>query len=279
MELAQTKVENLSDCRVTIVGAGTMARRLVQHLLAKKVTKISLVNRSVERAQQLVSDFQDVQIQCYSLTEMMSLVAASDLVFTSTSATEPLLDKAQLQAALNPNQPLLLFDISVPRNVNADVNELTHVQTFNVDDLKAVVAQNQESRRQMIADAKALLEQELQAFRSWCCSRQTVPIINCLRAKVETIREQEVEKVFARLGKEFPKKHQEAVEALTRGIINKILHEPMVHLRSQQDLESQRLALQTLQMLFNLENIVTTKHSLDNQEQQYSLMVKTSSQV
>ncbi|MBD2682709.1 MULTISPECIES: glutamyl-tRNA reductase [Nostoc] len=278
VELAQTKVDNLSNYRVTIVGAGNMARRLIQHLLAKKVTKISVVNRSVERAQELVSEFKDIQIECYPLTDMMSLVAASDLVFTSTSATEPLLDKAQLEAVLKPNQALLLFDISVPRNVNADVNELTHVQTFNVDDLKAVVAQNQESRRQMIVEAQALLEQELQTFRSWCCSRETVPVINCLRAKVETIREQEVEKVFARLGAELPKKHQEAVEALTRGIINKILHEPMVHLRSQQDLETQRRAIQTVQMLFNLENLATVQHPLDNKEQQYSLTAKTSSQ-
>jgi glutamyl-tRNA reductase len=72
---------------------------------------------------------------------MMSVLAISDLVFTSTAATEPLLDRAKLELALEPNRPLMLFDISVPRNVHGDVNDLDHVQVFNVDDLKAVVAQ------------------------------------------------------------------------------------------------------------------------------------------
>ncbi len=258
VELAQIKVQNLSSCRVTIVGAGNMARRLVQHLLAKGASQISIVNRSVERAKELANQFSDAQLQYYPLTEIMSVVAASDLVFTSTASTEPLLERAKLEAVLKPNQPLMLFDISVPRNVDADVNELTHVQAFNVDDLKTVVAQNQESRCQMAMEAQVLIEAEVEAFRNWLRSLETVSTISCLREKVETIRERELEKTLSGLGCEFlecqfAKKHQQALEALTRGIVNKILHEPMVQLRTQQDLEVQRLALQTLQMLFKLD--------------------------
>ncbi len=253
VELAQVKVENLSDCRVTIVGAGNMARRLVLHLLAKRVTQISIVNRSIERAKELAHQFSDAQLQCYTLAEMISVVVASDLVFTSTSSTEPLLDRAKLEAALKPNQPLMLFDISVPRNVDADVNELADVQVFNVDDLNTVVAQNQESRLQTVMEAQVLIEQELEAFCVWHRSRETVSTISCLREKMETIREQELEKTLSRLGSDFAKKHQQAVDALTRGIINKILHEPMVQLRTQRDLEAQRLVLQALQVLFNLD--------------------------
>ncbi|HCF28047.1 MAG TPA: glutamyl-tRNA reductase, partial [Cyanobacteria bacterium UBA11049] len=258
VELAQIKIQNLSDCKVTIVGAGKMAQRLVQHLLAKGVTQISIVNRSIERAKELANQFSDAQLQYYALAEMMSVVAASDLVFTSTSSTEPLLDRAKLEATLKLDQPLMLFDISVPRNVHADVNELAHVQVFNVDDLKIVVVHNQESRRQMVTEAQVLIEAEVEAFRIWLRSLEAVSTISCLREKVETIRERELEKTLSglgceSLGCEFAKKHQQAIEALTRGIVNKILHEPMVQLRTQQDLEAQRLALQTLQMLFNLD--------------------------
>ncbi|MBW4639517.1 MAG: glutamyl-tRNA reductase [Gloeocapsa sp. UFS-A4-WI-NPMV-4B04] len=252
VELAQIKVKNLSAYRVTIVGAGNMAQRLVQHLLAKGATHISIVNRSVERAKELANQFIDVQLQYYPLAEMMSVVAASDLVFTSTASTEPLLNRAKLETALELNQPLMLFDISVPRNVDADVNELTYVRVFNVDDLKIVVAQNQESRQQIAREAQVLIEAEVEAFRIWLRSIETFSTISCLREKVEIIREQELEKTLSRLGSEFTKKHQEAIDALTRGIVNKILHEPMVQLRTQPDLESQRLAIQTLQMLFNL---------------------------
>ncbi|MBE9181925.1 glutamyl-tRNA reductase [Oculatella sp. LEGE 06141] len=269
VELAQIKTARLSDCRVAIVGAGNMARRLVQHLLAKKVTHISIVNRSAERAEELAKQFTNAQLKWYPLTDMMSVIASADLVFTSTSSTEPLLNRANLECTLTPNQPLMVFDIAVPRNVDADVNELPQVQAFNVDDLKTVVAHNQDSRQQLVTEAQSLINDELAAFHTWWRSRETVPIISCLREKAETIREQELEKTLSRLGIDFTQKHQAAVEALTRCIVNKILHEPMVHLRSQQDIESQRLVAQTLQTVFNLESCVISRHRL-NGEQPYA---------
>jgi glutamyl-tRNA reductase len=253
VELAQIKVANLAACRATILGAGKMSRLLVQHLISKGAAQINIVNRSRDRAHELARQFPDQPIRIYLLSEMMTVIADSDLVFTSTSATEPILDRTKLEIVLEPNRSLMLFDISVPRNVHADVNELTNVQAFNVDDLKAVVAQNYESRRKMAQEAERLLEEEVEAFDIWWRSLETVSTISCLRNKVEIIREQELEKALSRLGSEFGEKHQEVIEALTRGIVNKILHDPMVQLRSQQDVEARRRCMQTLQMLFNLD--------------------------
>jgi glutamyl-tRNA reductase len=253
VELAQLKVQNLAACRVAIIGAGKMSRLLVQHLLAKGAATISILNRSSRRAEELASHFGDANLEVYSLSEMMTVIAESDLVFTSTAATEPLLNRSKLEATLELNRSLMLFDISVPRNVAADVNELDNVQAFNVDDLKAVVAQNQESRRKMAMEAEGLLEEEVEAFEVWWRSLETVSTISCLRDKVESIREQELEKALSRLGSEFAEKHQEVIEALTRGIVNKILHDPMVQLRAEQDIEARRRAMQSLQTLFNLD--------------------------
>ncbi|MEI1374210.1 glutamyl-tRNA reductase [Nostoc sp. UHCC 0926] len=253
VELAQIKVANFAACRVVILGAGKMSRLLVQHLLSKGAVQISIVNRSRERAQELAKQFPQQPIQIHPLAEMMAVIADSDLVFTSTSATEPILDRAKLEMVLEVQRSLMLFDISVPRNVHVDVNELENVQAFNVDDLKAVVAQNYESRRKIAQEAERLLEEEVEAFDIWWRSLETVTTISCLRNKVETIREQELEKALSRLGSEFAEKHQEVIEALTRGIVNKILHDPMVQLRSQQDVEARRRCMQTLQMLFNLD--------------------------
>ncbi|MBD2493216.1 glutamyl-tRNA reductase [Nostoc sp. FACHB-280] len=253
VELAQIKVDNLAACRVAILGAGKMSRLLVQHLVSKGATQISIVNRSRDRAQELAQQFSEHPIRTHLLGEMMTVIAESDLVFTSTSATEPILDRAKLEIVLEPGRPLMLFDISVPRNVHSDVNELAHVQAFNVDDLKAVVAQNYESRRKMAQEAERLLDEEVEAFDVWWRSLETVSTISCLRNKIETIREQELEKALSRLGSEFGDKHQEVIEALTRGIVNKILHDPMVQLRAQQDVEARRRCMQTLQMLFNLD--------------------------
>ncbi|MGY6529508.1 MAG: glutamyl-tRNA reductase [Cyanobacterium sp.] len=252
VELVDTKVDNLSDFKITIIGAGKMSRLLVQHLASKGVNAISIVNRSTHRAKELAQKFPQVDLAIHNLDEMMAVIETSDLVFTSTGATEPILTKENL-SPLNVNNSLMLVDISVPLNVAGDVEELDFVKSYNVDDLKAVVAQNHASRREMAREAEALLEEEIESFELWWQSLETVPTISCLRTKIEGIREQELEKALSRLGSEFGEKHQEVIEALTRGIVNKILHDPMVQLRAQQDIEARRKALHTLQTLFNLE--------------------------
>lgn len=254
VELAHSKVNSLKDYHCTIIGAGKMARLLVQHLLAKGATQIAIINRSQKRAAELAKQFADhVELQLHPLEEMMSVIGESHLIFTSTAASEPILDRAKLEQHLDPNHHLLLFDISVPLNVAEDVKGLENIESYNVDDLKAVVAKNTASRRKMAQEAEALLDEEVASFEVWWRSLETVPTISCLREKVETIREQELEKALSRLGTEFAEKHQEVIEALTRGIVNKILHEPMVELRAQQDIEMRRRTVQSLQRLFNLD--------------------------
>jgi glutamyl-tRNA reductase len=258
-ELAKMKVPNLDACRISILGAGKMARLLVQHLLSKDSCQITILNRTIQRADELAAQFNGAGIQTGTLDAMMETVCNSDVVFTCTSATEPILDRAKLEPHLDSSQVLMLFDISVPRNVHRDVNDLDHVQAFNVDDLKAVVAQNQESRRKMAMEAEALLEEEVEAFIDWWRSLDTVFTISSLRQKVEMIRKQELEKALSRMGNEFAGKNQEVVEALTRGIVNKILHDPMVQLRAQRDIETRKQAMHTLHTLFDLEPLPNEK--------------------
>jgi glutamyl-tRNA reductase len=254
VELAQMKVENLAPLNISIIGAGKMSCLLVKHLVAKGAKNIAIVNRSHTRAEELASQYRtEASITVHLLPEMMEIVANSDIVFTGTSSTEPILTKANLAPVLNGDRTVRLIDISVPRNVGADCSELENILTYNVDDLKAVVAQNQESRRKMAQEAEVLLEEEVESYLLWWRFLETVPTISCLQTKMEAIREQELEKALSRLGSEFGDKHQEIIEALTRGIVKKILHEPMLQLRAQQDIEARRRCLQSLQMLFNLD--------------------------
>ncbi len=252
VELAHMKVTNFDEHRIAILGAGKMSRLLVQHLISKGATDVTILNRSAKRAEELKQMFTAIDLQLQPMTEMMSTIATSTIVFTSTSATEPLLNAAKLATIVDPDRALMIFDISVPRNVHSDVNDLTNVRAFNVDDLKAVVAQNQERRQQMAQEAEGILEEEVENFNSWWQLLETVPTINCLRDKMEAIRMQELEKALSRLGAEFGERHQEAIEALTKGIVNKILQDPMVQLRAQEDSETRKKAMHTLQVLFNL---------------------------
>ncbi|NJM97729.1 MAG: glutamyl-tRNA reductase [Phormidesmis sp. RL_2_1] len=256
-ELALLKVENFEDCHIAILGAGKMARLLVQHLISKRASKITLLNRTIQRADELAAQFGDVDIKTGTLDGMLEVVVTADVVFTCTSAVEPILHRENLEpvclAQPQRANKLMVFDIAVPRNVHSNIGEIDSVFAFNVDDLKAVVAQNQESRRQMALEAEALLDEEVEAFVDWLRSLDTVPTISSLRSKVETIRTQELEKAMSRLGTEFSEKHRGVVEALTRGIVNKILHDPMTQLRAQRDMDARDRAMETLQILFNLE--------------------------
>lgn len=259
-ELAKLKKPDLESCHISVLGAGKMAHLLVKHLLSKDSCRITILNRSLERADELAAQFPGADITTGTLDRMIEIVCHSDVVFTCTSATEPILDRAQLETVLLPSQKLMLFDIAVPRNVHTNVNELDNVHAFNVDDLKAVVAQNQESRRRMAMEAEALLEEELEEFMDWWRSLDTVFTISSLRSKIESIREQELEKALSRLGEEFgSKKQREVIEALTRGIVNKILHDPMVQLRAQRDIEARQQAMTTLHTLFDLEPLPNEK--------------------
>ena len=102
-------------------------------------------------------------------------------------------------------------------------------------------------------EGELLLEEAVLTFEAWWRSLETIPIISSLQEKVETIRTQELEKALSRLGSEFAEKHQDVIEQLTRGIVKKILHDPMVQLRAQQDIEARRRAMESLRILFNLE--------------------------
>ncbi len=254
VELAQWKVSSLAAEQIAILGAGKMSRLLVQHLISKGAVDVTVINRSAKRAEDLKKIFPEIELKLEPLTNMLPVVGRSSMVFTSTASNDPLIDRSNLASVLE-ERSLMIFDISVPRNVHSNVNELSNVQAFNVDDLKAVVAQNQESRRQMAMEAEVLLDEELASFNSWWRSLETVPTINGLRDKMENIRVQELEKALSRLGSEFAGRHQEVIEALTKGIVNKILHDPMVQLRAQQDIEARQQAMVALQTLFNLEQI------------------------
>jgi len=256
VELAQMKLESLSDKHTTIVGAGKMSRLLVKHLISKGAQKIAIVNRSHDRAAAMLKEFEtsDAMFDIRPLDQMLDCVAISDLVFTSTASTEVILSRKNLEVIASNHTGLTLIDISVPRNISSDVKELPNIRAFNVDDLQAVVAGNQESRRQMAMQAEILLEGCVAEFDSWWRSLETVPTISKLRQKMEIIREQEMEKALSRLGNDFADKHQDVIESMTRGIINKILHDPMVQLRAQQDIETRRRAMQMLQVLFDLDS-------------------------
>lgn len=248
----------LSEARVTIIGAGKMSRLLITHLASHGVTKLTLLNRSRKSAEEMAAEYPDVDIRVGLMDELWETMEQSDMAFTSTSATDCILTKANLgervwgepDAPGKPSQPLVLIDISVPRNVESQCNEVGNVKAYNVDDLKAVVAKNQAERKHKVIQAEMLLRIELQKFEAWQESLKYVPTISRLQAKMEKVRAAETAKTMKKALKGLSDKERQAVETVTKGIINKLLHSPMAYLRS--DSKGDKATVSQIEEIFGL---------------------------
>ena len=260
VELAQLKVGQgrgldelvpLDQEQVAVVGAGRMSRLLLQHLGSKGCRGVVLLNRTVERAELLAADFPDLPVQCRPLSDLDHCLSTCSLVFTSTATEDPIIDAARL-SRLNRRSSLLLIDIGVPRNISSDVQGIEGVGSFDVDDLQEVVARNQEARREIAAEAEGLLEEEARLFLEWWDGLEAVPVVNRMRRQLEDIREQELLKALSRMGPDLSSRDRKVMEALSKGIINKILHTPVTNLRAPQPRQQRHVAMGVLERLFEL---------------------------
>eukprot|EP00804_Cyclotella_cryptica_P008343 CCRYP_018330-RA/>CCRYP_018330-RA protein AED:0.07 eAED:0.07 QI:290/1/1/1/1/1/3/34/556 len=254
-----TKDLNLpfSEARLAVIGAGTMTRLLVTHLASRGLERIAIVNRSMGRPKELQEQFPDVDIEIALVDDLWDVVGRSDIVYTATSSTDYVIDDVLLkQNGLDNGRPLMLVDIAVPRNVGPDSGKIAGVTAYNVDDLKAVVAKNTAMRQREMIEAENLLREEANSFIGWRESLSAIPTINQLQERANMFRQEELKKCTRKLSQNdnFTEKELEAVERLSRGIVNKMLHGPMAHLRRAESVEGKQAALKELSSMFRLED-------------------------
>ncbi|KAM1006083.1 hypothetical protein ACFX13_002898 [Malus domestica] len=236
VELALMKLPepSYSTARVLVIGAGKMGKLVIKHLVAKGCTKMVIVNRSEERVAALRKELKDVEIIYRPLSDMLACAAEADVIFTSTASESPLFLKEHVQTLPSVSPELgnrLFIDISVPRNVEPCVSDLEAATVYNVDDLKEVVAAHKEDRLRKAMEAQTIITEESNKFEGWKDSLETVPTIKKFRAYAERIRASEVEKCLSKMGDDISKKQKKAIYDLSMGIVNKLLHGPMEHLR------------------------------------------------
>ncbi|KAG6644504.1 hypothetical protein CIPAW_08G058300 [Carya illinoinensis] len=279
VELALMKLPESSHAtaKMLVIGAGKMGKLVIKHLAAKGCTKMVVVNRSEERVAAIREELMNVEITYKPLEEMLTCAAEADVVFTSTASEAPLLLKEHVED-LPPVGPedggLRLFvDISVPRNVGSCVADIETVRVYNVDDLKEVVAANKEDRLRKAMEAQAIIAEESKQFEAWRDSLETVPTIKKLRAYAERIRMAELEKCLSKMGDDIPKKTRKAVEDLSRGIVNKLLHGPMQHLRC--DGSDNRTLSETLENMHALNRMFSLETEISVLEQKFRAKVES----
>ncbi|KAD4386153.1 hypothetical protein E3N88_26322 [Mikania micrantha] len=224
-----------TTARVLLIGAGKMGKLVIKHLVSKGCTKIVVVNRSIQKVDALREDFKDIEIIYKPVDDMMTCAGEADVIFTSTSSETPLFLKENVMGLPHVGSDVggtrLFIDISVPRNVGACVNDVENTRAYNVDDLKEVVAANIDDRLRKAMEAQTIIDEELKVFEAWRDSLETVPTIRKLRAYAERIRTSDLEKCLQKLGDTANNNTKKAVEVLSRGIVNKLLHGPLQHLR------------------------------------------------
>ena len=248
-------LDSMEDANISIIGAGTMARLLLVHLQTQGVKEINIINRSPGRVDALREEFSDLTINYHTLDKMAEIMAQSDVVYPSTAATEPIINAEDLNEIMKSRDAsrggLQLVDISVPRNVAKDCDDIEGVASYNVDDLKQVVARNTAKRKKEMIEAEGILRDEMEKYRVWQQSLGAIPTIAKLQEKAEELRLEEFQKASKKLSK-LSAKDQEAVERLSKGIVAKLLHGPMNHLRQQKQGDDTIAAIESVKQAFQL---------------------------
>ena len=206
------------------------------------------------RPLELQEQFPDVDIEIKLVDDLWDVVKRSDIVYTATSSTEYVVTEQLLRDnVLDTGRPLMLLDIAVPRNVGSDSDNIEGVTAYNVDDLKAVVAKNTAMRQREMTDAE--IQGEASSFSGWRESLSAIPTINQLQERANMFRTEELKKCMRKLiqNDNFTDRELKAVERLSTGIVNKMLHRPMAHLRRTDSVEGKQAALKELSYMFRLE--------------------------
>jgi glutamyl-tRNA reductase len=251
VSLARQIFEDFADKQALLIGAGEMIEMALAALREAGLASVSVANRTAERAARLAVEF---GATAHGLDELPALLPESDVVLTSIGGDRPLLTPELVGAALRArhSRPVFVIDIGVPRNADPAIDELDGVYRYDIDDLAAVANENAEGRHREKARAEAIVAEEQQNFEGWFAALRAVPTIRHLRARVDEIRVRELERALGRM--DLDDGRREAVEALTRAIVNKILHTPLTRLRQEAEREGGVATLEVARILFGLDD-------------------------
>ena len=251
VELAKKIFGSLQGKHVYLVGAGKMSELAARHLLAHGAESIFVANRTYDRAQQLAAKFEGQAILFEQLYETCD---RADIVITSTGAPHAIFrrEHGELFLGRRKNRPMFFIDIAVPRDVDPEMNKLDGIFVYDIDDLQQAVSSHVDDRRKEAERAEFIITGEVERFQARLQTLDVVPTIVSLQDHLETIRQAEIDRVRARLGTLSPEQEL-AVEALTRGIVSKIMHTPISALKTAAREQEATTVIDLVRRLFNLQ--------------------------
>lgn len=249
IELAKKIFDDLSSKSFMLIGAGEMAELAAKHLINLGVKDVYVTNRTVARAEELAEEYNGKVI----LFDNFPLeLRYADIVICSTGAPNYILLKEQMHDIMKERKqkPVFIIDISVPRNIDPEINKLDNIYLYDVDDLQGIIDVNVQERAREAEKAEKIVDDEIGTFLRWNDSLAATPTILALRNKAEEIRQAELEKIFRKLGP-VEEKTIRSIEQLTASIVNKIIHPPTAALKSED--ENKEVMLDIVRKIFKLE--------------------------
>ena len=248
VRLAERIYPSIAEQSTLFIGAGEMIELAATHFAARHPRHATFANRTLARAHQLAERFRGRAI---ALNDLASQLAVHDIIVSCTASTLPIIGKGLIESALRArkHRPLLIIDLAVPRDVEAEVGELDDVFLYGVDDLGKIAREGLDVRESAVAQAEAIIETQVGDFMQWLDNRELVPTIRALRDDAERARRREVERALRRLtrGDDI----QQVLEQLSHALTNKLLHAPTHALNRANDEDREQL-VNMLRRLYQL---------------------------
>jgi glutamyl-tRNA reductase len=241
VELARKIFTDLSGKSFMLLGAGEMAELAARHLVNNGVKEVAVVNRTYERGCELASEFNGRAVR---FEDFLHELAQMDIIICSTGAPTYILTREQMNRVMKErkHRPVFIIDISVPRNIDPEINKIENVYLYDVDDLQEVIDSNILERQKEAEKAQQIIDEEVEKFIKWMSSLDCVPTIVALRKKAEEIKNEEVEKFKARFS-DLGEERLKAIEYLASSIVNKLIHPPTSALREDAEDRDELIAM------------------------------------
>lgn len=251
VELAKKIFGKLTEKEVLLVGAGEMAELAVRHLITTGIRHLMITTRTYGNAVELAKQFDGVPIH---FEEFPRELSRADILICSTGAAHHVVRYDHVAEAIErrQNRPIFMIDISVPRNIDPRINEIDNVYLYDIDDLQSVVDANLRERHREALKAEEIVDEEISTIQRWLKSLEVVPTITALRRKADEIRAAEIERYRGKLSELGPAEW-ETIEALSNGIVNKLLHGPLVVLKNEAHSSNGSMYVDTTRRLFDLD--------------------------
>ncbi len=250
VRMAQRLFSELNRATVMLVGAGDTIELAARHLSDAKVKRLLIANRTLEHAQTLASQHGGVALPLHDIDRHLF---EADIVISATASREPVLNKSMMQSALKArkHKPMFLLDLAVPRDIAADVAELSDIYLYTVDDLEQVIEDNRASRREAANEAEVIIDLQVQHFLAWSQAQGNQNALKTLRSSGEQARDALLEQAREQLlNGQDPKT---VLELLAHKLTNKLLHAPTAALR-QAALRGDAELLRAAEKLYSSDN-------------------------